>query len=126
MKQLLFASALSLLSISLHSQTSVMTYNIRFANPGDEENSWENRKEEVVDLLQYYHPTIFGVQEGLLGQLSFIDKGMSSYTYTGVGREDGMEKGEFTAIFYDTSKVKLLDSKHYWLFSGFWVLGSGF
>ena len=33
----------------------------------------------------------------------------------GVGREDGNNKGEFTAIFYDTLKYRLLEQNTFWL-----------
>ena len=115
MKNLTHVFLAQFLVTSLTSQTSIMTYNIRYANAGDKENSWDNRKEEVVDLLQYYQPNIFGVQEGLIGQVVFIDQHLVNHVYTGVGRDDGKQGGEFTAIFYDTTQVDLLDSKTYWL-----------
>ncbi|MBK8702824.1 MAG: hypothetical protein IPN33_03890 [Saprospiraceae bacterium] len=33
-----------------------MTYNLRFDNPRDNENAWSERKDEVVQLLDYYAP----------------------------------------------------------------------
>ena len=34
----------------------VSEFNIKYDNPGDHENSWESRKNEVVGLIGYYHP----------------------------------------------------------------------
>lgn len=94
---------------------SAMTFNIRYDNPGDGENRWDNRKEELVGLLAYYHPDVFGLQEGLVHQLQYIQDNLKEYRMIGVGRDDGKEKGEFTAIFYDTTKLKLLEQSTFWL-----------
>ena len=92
-----------------------MTYNIRYNNPNDNENWWENRKEEVVHMIKYYHPDIFGIQEGLNDQVNYLNNSLPNYSYTGVGRDDGKEKGEYTAIFYNSDKFELINSKTYWL-----------
>lgn len=43
----------------------VMSYNIRYDNPEDGVNSWDNRKADLVAMLQQTHPYILGIQEGL-------------------------------------------------------------
>jgi len=96
-------------------QEKAMTFNIRYNNPDDGENSWENRKRDVVKLLEYYGPGFFGIQEGLFGQLNFIDKELPGYSYVGVGRDDGAQKGEFTAIFYNDEKYKSIKTETFWL-----------
>ena len=94
---------------------SVLTYNIRFDNPSDGINSWDSRKKWVVSQLTSYHPTVFGTQEGLQHQIDFLDDQLKTYDHIGVGRDDGMEKGEYTAIFFDVTEVKLLKSDTFWL-----------
>lgn len=96
-------------------QTKVMSFNIRYDNPNDAENSWERRKEEVVQLVDFYNPDFLGIQEGLIRQLEFVNSHLSHYDYVGKGRDDGKEKGEFTAIFYDTTKYELIETKTFWL-----------
>ncbi|WP_294304719.1 endonuclease/exonuclease/phosphatase family protein [uncultured Chryseobacterium sp.] len=93
----------------------VMSFNIRLNVDSDKENSWTNRKEDVVDLLMYYHPDYFGVQEALPDQMKDIKNGLKNYDYTGVGRDDGKEKGEFSAIFYDTNRLQIVNSGTFWL-----------
>ena len=95
-------------------QTSVMSYNIRYDNPSDNENSWENRKNEVAGLIEYYHPDFLGIQEGLYNQVDFIQKNTSNYKYIGVGR-DGEKKGEFSAIYYNATKFELIAQNTFWL-----------
>src|SRR5690606_29465282 len=77
----------------------VMTYNIRYDNPGDGVNQWGNRKQKVFDLLKKYDADIIGVQEALHHQLQDISTALKNYTYFGVGRDDGKQKGEHSAIF---------------------------
>jgi endonuclease/exonuclease/phosphatase family metal-dependent hydrolase len=55
------------------------------------------------------------LQEGLVHQLAYIQESLKAYRMIGVGRDDGKEKGEYTAIFYDTTKLKLLEHSTFWL-----------
>lgn len=92
-----------------------MTYNIRYDNPNDYPNHWKNRREYLVSQIRYYHPLILGVQEALLHQLAYMDQELGNYRYTGVARDDGKEKGEFSAIFYDADRLELISSGTFWL-----------
>ncbi|MFL9834588.1 endonuclease/exonuclease/phosphatase family protein [Chryseobacterium terrae] len=100
---------------SFSQNLKVMSFNIRLNVDSDKENSWTNRKQDAVDLLSYYHPDYFGVQEALPEQMKDIKNGLKSYDYVGVGRDDGKEKGEFSAIFYDTEKLQVVKSGTFWL-----------
>jgi endonuclease/exonuclease/phosphatase family metal-dependent hydrolase len=40
---------------------------------------------------------------------------LNGFDYFGVGRDDGKEKGEYTAIFYDTDALKLIQQQTFWL-----------
>lgn len=93
----------------------VMSFNIRLQIESDKENAWTERKPEVLDLLSYYHPDYFGVQEALPEQMKEIKAGLKNYDYVGVGRDDGKEKGEFSALFYDTKRLQVLKSGTFWL-----------
>ncbi|WP_139420433.1 endonuclease/exonuclease/phosphatase family protein [Chryseobacterium mulctrae] len=100
---------------SFSQNLKVMSFNIRLNVESDKENSWTNRKQDAVDLLSYYHPDYFGVQEALPEQMKDIKNGLKNYDYVGVGRDDGKEKGEFSAIFYDTEKLQVVKSGTFWL-----------
>lgn len=93
----------------------VMTYNIRLSLESDKENSWDNRKAEAIQLMDYYHPDFFGVQEAVPQQMVDIKSGLRNYDFVGVGRDDGANKGEYSAIFYDAEKLKVLESGTFWL-----------
>lgn len=92
-----------------------MTYNIRYANPGDGENYWENRKEELASQIAFYEPDVFGIQEGLPKQVKYLDTQLEAYSWYGVGRDDGQSKGEFSAVYYKKDKFSVLQQETFWL-----------
>ena len=48
-------------------------------------------------------------------QLLDLLAALPGYGYTGVGRDDGAEAGEYAAVFYKKDRFQLLDSGHFWL-----------
>ena len=101
---------------NVYGQTDkVMTYNIRYDNPNDSINKWDNRKQDIAHLITYYKPEVLGVQEGLVHQLNYLDDNLPEYSRIGVGRDDGLEKGEFTAIYYNTKELSLIRESTFWL-----------
>lgn len=99
----------------LSQNLKVMSYNIRLSVESDGQNSWVNRKDDVVKQLNYYHPDFFGVQEALFSQMQDISSGLKNYRYVGGGRDDGKEKGEYSAIFYNSEKLNAVKSGTFWL-----------
>ena len=95
--------------------TTVMSYNIRYDNKWDKENSWDTRKESIVRIFEKYSPSFIGTQEGLAHQIDYMDSALTGYDYIGVGREDGEKKGEFCAIFYESDTYKIIESSTFWL-----------
>ncbi|NCO63607.1 MAG: endonuclease/exonuclease/phosphatase family protein [Flavobacteriales bacterium] len=94
---------------------SIMTYNIKLDYPKEGENSWENRKPFMLGQLQFYEPDIFGVQEAMPNQMKDLDSLLINYDFVGVGRDDGFNQGEYSAIFYNNNKFKVLNSSTFWL-----------
>ena len=101
---------------SIYSQQhTIISYNIRYDNNWDIENSWEIRRSNIIQILIKYSPSIIGIQEGLLNQVQYINNSLINYDYVGVGRDDGKEKGEFCAIYFDTTRYVLLKNSTFWL-----------
>ena len=96
-------------------EIKVMSYNIRLDVKSDGENWWENRKNRVSDLMNYYEADFIGCQEVLFHQLHFLQSELNTYEYIGVGRDDGKTAGEFSCIFYQKNKYKLLHQETFWL-----------
>ena len=93
----------------------VMTFNIRYDNPGDGVNAWPNRKDWVASLIRFHGADAVGVQEALLRQLTDLDVRLPGWARVGVGRADGREGGEFSAILYRTDRLELVESGTFWL-----------
>jgi endonuclease/exonuclease/phosphatase family metal-dependent hydrolase len=111
---LLFVVFISSSSFVLAQSHNMATFNIRWDNPNDEGNLWKDRLPHVVALIQFHQIDLVGVQEALQHQLTQMSQSLD-YEYIGVGRDDGKEKGEFSAILYNSKKYKLLDQGTFWL-----------
>jgi endonuclease/exonuclease/phosphatase family metal-dependent hydrolase len=92
-----------------------MTFNIRYDEPRDGENAWANRKKKVADVIRFHKADIVGVQEALLSQLRDLESLLSDFAWCGVGRTDGKEAGEYSAIIYRRSRFQLIETKTFWL-----------
>ncbi|TFG71266.1 MAG: hypothetical protein E4H26_12650 [Flavobacteriales bacterium] len=102
---------LLMISTDAWAQTiKVMTYNIRYDNKGDTINNWNDRRAGLVKMLKEQEPDFIGVQEAQHHQMTYIDSSLTNYKYLGVGRDDGRQKGEYSAIFY---KANLYDVLQY-------------
>lgn len=93
----------------------VMTFNIRYNNPDDSLNAWPHRKDKVASEVLFYGAHTLGVQEALHDQMEELQQRLPAYKSIGVGRDDGKTKGEYSAIFYDTTRLQLLNSQTFWL-----------
>ncbi len=93
---------------------SVMTYNVRYGLADDGENSWQYRKEFLASQIDFYDPDIFGTQEGLPFQITYIDSQLPKHRFIGESRDGGGE-GEYSAIFYNLEKFEVLQQHTFWL-----------
>lgn len=101
----------------LYSQNNLvcLTYNIKLDFPKEGENSWSNRQPFMLSQLLFYEPDIFGVQEAMPNQMKDLDSLLTDYEFVGVGRDDGNNKGEYSAIFYKSNQFKILRTSTFWL-----------
>src|SRR5215204_2192432 len=105
-----------MVSITIQSQElNVMTFNIRYNTKNDSLNAWPYRKDNAASQIKFHNVHILGVQEALHEQVMDLSLSLSQYKYVGVGRDDGKRKGEYSAIFYDTTRLKLMGSSTLWL-----------
>lgn len=94
---------------------NVMSFNIRYDNPDDSLNAWKNRKDLVAQTIRFMDADVVGTQEVLANQLADLKTRLKEYDAVGVGREDGKEKGEYSALLFRKDKYTLLDSGNFWL-----------
>lgn len=92
----------------------VMTYNIRYDNAGDTgAEDWDNRRDKVASMIRFHDADVVGTQEGKLHQLMDLEDRLPGYEWVGVGRRSGGD--EFSALFYETSRLTLIDHDTFWL-----------
>lgn len=96
-------------------ELTLMSYNIKLDYPIEGKNSWDSRKDWMIGQINFYEPDVFGVQEAMPNQMKYMDSTMTAYKYVGVGRDDGKDEGEYSAIFYDKNKFKIITSSTFWL-----------
>ena len=89
------------------------TFNLRMDTANDKEDAWPNRKEMVKSLLLFHGFDIFGTQEGFKHQLDDILE-IDKFASVGVGRDDGKDAGEHSAIIYDKTRFDVLDKGDFW------------
>lgn len=94
---------------------NVMTFNIRMNTPNDSLNAWPYRKDLAASQILFHRVHSVGLQEALPEQMKDLTERLKGYKHVGVGRTDGKNKGEHSAIFYDTSRLEVRNSGTFWL-----------
>ena len=94
---------------------TVISYNIRYNNPDDGDNIWDNRKANSVTMVNMEKPDFLCVQEAYFVQLEYLLQNLPQYGYIGVGRDDGKQGGEHMAILYDKVRFEVVEHGDFWL-----------
>lgn len=94
---------------------TALTYNIRYDNPSDGDDAWPKRRDFLIGQLRFHAPDIFGIQEGLHAQVTYLSEQLPAYQGVGVGRDDGKQGGEYSALFFLKQRFQLLASGTFWL-----------
>ncbi|MBK6938342.1 MAG: endonuclease/exonuclease/phosphatase family protein [Chitinophagaceae bacterium] len=115
-KASLFCSFL-LFALYSNAQTTVkvMSFNIRLDVKSDGDNWWEKRKDKVAALMNYYASDFIGAQEVEHHQLQYLLGELKGYGHIGVGRDDGKTEGEYSCIFFNKEKFKVIQQSTFWL-----------
>lgn len=102
----------------------VMSFNIRYGTANDGDDHWDKRKTFLVDVLREQAPDVIGLQEALYSQIAYIVQALPDYAMVGVGRDDGVRGGEYTAILYRTARLSLSRSDTFWFSDTPGIVGS--
>ena len=102
-------------SITVLQNLVVGSFNVRYDNPRDSGNLWINRLPVVAALIRFHEFDIVGTQEGLPNQIDELPNKLPEYSHYGLGKDDGKQKGEHSAIFYKSEKFNLPDKGDFWL-----------
>lgn len=90
-----------------------MSYNILCY--GKEGHEKEKREPWVLEIIKKNNPDTLGVQEATPEWMDFLKTNLTDYNYVGVGRDDGANKGEYSAVFYKKDKFASVDGGNFWL-----------
>ncbi len=122
--------ATALLSGSLHGATEpaplrVLTFNLRYINSGDTGNrTWTARRDQVGAVVAKDQSDIIGIQEGFRSMLDDLQARVPGYVEIGGGREDGLAKGEYSALLVKADRFTIQESGTFWLSDTPEVVGS--
>jgi endonuclease/exonuclease/phosphatase family metal-dependent hydrolase len=111
---LVMVTALSGVESGAQSPVRVVSFNIRYGTAQDGAHVWPNRREPVIASIRDHAPHILGVQEALRFQLDELTAALPTYREIGVGREDGITRGEYAAILVDTLRFAVASSGTFW------------
>ena len=90
-----------------------MSYNILcWGKKGHER---EKREPMVLEIIRKNNPDTLGVQEATPEWMAYLKANLTDYGCVGVGRDDGDNKGEYSAVFYKKDKFVTLDGGNFWL-----------
>lgn len=110
--------------VSSHAPLRVMSFNVRTSGAtNDGINVWPNRKELCLSTIRAFAPDFLGTQEVMADQHAALAT-LTDMQMVGVPREDGISKGEWSALLFRTSRFELLDSGTFWLSETPEVVGS--
>ena len=95
----------------------IISFNVRYSSAPeiDGDNRWELRRDASIKMVAAQKPLAMGLQEACPDQIDFLDQNLTGYKHIGVGRDDGNRAGEMMAIYYDTTRLTLLNSGTFWL-----------
>ena len=103
---------------------SVFDLNIRYLNDVDEQNIWDLRKEQLIQVVLNCGPDVLYFQEITKPQFEYIDDNLGSvYDFVGMYR-DSTDRSEKCSISYNKFKYTLNDWGQFWLSSTPSVPGS--
>lgn len=92
----------------------IMSSNIRFDTPRDEERAWPHRKDILFQSILDFSPAILGTQEGREPQLRELEDGIQKYKLIDHHRP-WIEERMYPSLFIDQQQFDVLESGDIWL-----------
>jgi endonuclease/exonuclease/phosphatase family metal-dependent hydrolase len=96
----------------------VMTWNVRFPNPKDEGDLWDDRRALGVETIRQCSPDMIGVQEAYRSQLEYLTAELGNYACIGRHRRQRHRKprydDEHCAILVRSDRFMVESSGTFW------------
>ena len=100
-------------------EIKIISFNVRYgtAKETNSSNNWPNRSLACLAMLKDHRPSLIGFQEAVFDiQFKWFKEQLKDeYDGFGVGRDNGVDKGECMGILYRKSEIKLIDGGTFWL-----------
>ncbi|MAW42004.1 MAG: hypothetical protein CMJ30_06295 [Phycisphaerae bacterium] len=95
----------------------VLSFNIRYDNPSDGQNSWVHRKSTIASYLDQSRVDFIGLQEVLPSQLADLKTALDDYNLLARTREAQPDKGESAPLWFHRQRWRLDENQHgtFWL-----------
>lgn len=90
-------------------------FNIRYGSANDGENSWQHRKQLVVETLRGHNPDLFGLQESLGSQTQFVADAFPDFEFYGPSRRGPSVDGEAAPVFWRRDRFQAQATGTFWL-----------
>jgi len=96
---------------------TVMSFNIRYATAPDFGNSWDDRREAVLECIRRIGPDLLGLQECRLdGQIQDVLNDLPEYGWFGENRGGESDSAlEMTPVLYLRDRFQVIDKGNFWL-----------
>lgn len=115
MRPIFFLLALQLASLCAAAESlRVMTFNVRYPNPGDGANVWSARRDLLVETIRSRRPDVIGTQELFYEQGQYIVEKLPEYSWFGLSRR-GSHEDEHMGVFYREDRLRVVESGDFWL-----------
>jgi len=98
-------------------RVKALTFNVRYNNPNDGRNAWENRREMVRDVILGQRADFVGLQEAQPDQVAYLQESLTEYTLLVRSREADPSTGEAVPLGWRKDRWKLDADRHgtFWL-----------
>ncbi|ROQ93287.1 endonuclease/exonuclease/phosphatase family protein [Desulfosoma caldarium] len=92
----------------------VMTFNLRFENDRDGQNSWIYRRDLVVAIVRRYRPDVLGTQEGRWTMLQYLAEALQDYAIHAPHRVLD-DTCQYPTLFLRKDWGTVVDGAEFWL-----------
>ena len=96
------------------SKIKVMSFNIRYDNEGDGINSFTNRFDRVLEVINGESPDVIGFQEVLPSMRDKLRIALPNYCMVSCGRGRNLD-GESMLIGFKADKIEMISNESFWL-----------
>jgi len=93
----------------------LMSFNVRTSTAADGPDAWPLRKNILIETIERFQPTLIGFQEVREDQHDEIIARMPDYAFSGVARDDGKRKGEWSLIGFRKKRFSAQNHGDFWL-----------